>query len=138
MGRNPPRAVGRNLRRLRQKAGLTKESLAKSAGVAVSTISMIELGSGGEPILSTVEKLAAVLGVTSAELLEDSGSLGTAAWLAAFEASPDAKVIRPPLTGEERAWLLSIPSAAWGAIQPGASTLRVLIEDRRLRNLPAK
>lgn len=57
----------RQLRQLRESAGLTLQAAAKAAGVGTSTVNRVELGSQrpGSPLL---QALAAVYGVTTAEL----------------------------------------------------------------------
>lgn len=128
-----PGTVGRNVRRMREAAGLSRAGLSRIAKVSTTAISSVELGYTQDMDPPQQRRIAAALGVTVAALEEETGTAETAAWLAAFEASPDARVLRPPLTGEERKWLLAIPSVTWGVIGPASSTLRVLIEDRRLR-----
>lgn len=128
-----PGTVGRNVRRLRDAAGLSRAGLSRLAKVSTTAISSIELGYTQDMDPPQQRRLAAALGATVAELEEEAGASVPGAWLAAFEASADAKVLRPPLTGEERRWLLAIPAVTWGVIEPASSTLRVLIENRRLR-----
>jgi transcriptional regulator with XRE-family HTH domain len=69
-------SIGRNLRRWRTARGVTVTALAEEAGVAKSTVSMIERGVGN-PSIDTVWALAAALGVPFATLVgEDGGSDG--------------------------------------------------------------
>ncbi|MFI5342158.1 MAG: helix-turn-helix domain-containing protein [Candidatus Methylomirabilales bacterium] len=58
------------LKKLRIKAGLTQEELAKKGGVTYAYISMLESGAKKNPSLALVKKLAKALGVTVGELLE--------------------------------------------------------------------
>jgi transcriptional regulator with XRE-family HTH domain len=53
---------GNHLRRLREKAGLTQEGLARAANLSVSGISKLE-HAGMDPSWSTVQALARALGV---------------------------------------------------------------------------
>ncbi len=59
-------AVGKRLRRLREKQGLTLRALAARAGVATSSINAVEQGTraGARLSLETGKKLALALGVT--------------------------------------------------------------------------
>lgn len=61
--------LGKNLRRERARAKLTREVLAVRAGLSVSTIARIE--KGYLPKIVTVEALAAVLGCTAVDLLSE-------------------------------------------------------------------
>jgi XRE family transcriptional regulator, regulator of sulfur utilization len=62
--------VARNLRRWRKARGLTLSALAEQAGVAKSTVSLIERGEGN-PSIDTIWALAAALGVPFASLFHD-------------------------------------------------------------------
>ena len=59
-------AVGKRIRRLREKHGLTLRALAAKAGVATSSINAVEQGTraGTRLSLETGKKLALALGVT--------------------------------------------------------------------------
>ena len=59
-------AVGKRIRRLRQKHGLTLRALAAKAGVPTSSINAVEQGTrtGARLSLETGKKLALALGVT--------------------------------------------------------------------------
>ncbi len=59
-------AIGRNIRQLRQRAGLTLTALAKKARMTKSTLSKIETGQTSSPI-STLLRIAATLEVTISE-----------------------------------------------------------------------
>jgi transcriptional regulator with XRE-family HTH domain len=58
-----PDTFASRLRALRLAAGLAQEGLARAAGVATRTVSMLELGKT-EPAWDTAQKLADALGVT--------------------------------------------------------------------------
>lgn len=62
--------VARNLRHWRTARGMTLSALAEQAGVAKSTVSLIERGQGN-PSIDTVWALAAALGVPFASLFDD-------------------------------------------------------------------
>lgn len=61
--------VGAAVRRERQRAGLSASELARAAGLAKSTLSQLEAGSGN-PAIETLWLLANALGVSVATLLE--------------------------------------------------------------------
>jgi transcriptional regulator with XRE-family HTH domain len=58
------------LRRLRQAQDLTQAQLAKRAGVTQGYVAKLESGAKKSPSLGTLKKLARVLGVPVAALLE--------------------------------------------------------------------
>jgi len=61
--------LGENLRRLRLKKKLSQGDLSKTLGVDRAYISNIENGRMN-PTLSTLEKIAGALGISSSELLK--------------------------------------------------------------------
>ena len=63
--------TGEKLKRLRRGRGWTQQELSEASGVAQSTIAQIEKMRREEPRPRTLKKLAAALGVETAELLED-------------------------------------------------------------------
>jgi transcriptional regulator with XRE-family HTH domain len=60
--------ISENVKRLRQKLGLTQEQLAERIGVSFPRISEIE-NNKGEPKITTIEKVAIGLGVSVMELI---------------------------------------------------------------------
>ena len=68
--RGAARPIARNLRRWRTAREMTLSALAEQAGVAKSTVSLIEHGHGN-PSIDTVGALAQALGVPFASLLPD-------------------------------------------------------------------
>jgi transcriptional regulator with XRE-family HTH domain len=62
------RSVGRNIRRTRQEAGLTKKALAERAGLHWTVVVAYE-GGHGVPILESFVKIAVALGVSPCALL---------------------------------------------------------------------
>ena len=61
---------GKKLRELREARGLTAEKLGAEVGVSHAMIFRIEMGTK-EPSIALLKAIAAALGVTAAELLED-------------------------------------------------------------------
>ena len=61
--------VGNTIKRLRDARALTQEELAKKVGITVTALSRIERNQA-EPRATTRRKLAQVLGVDPAELVE--------------------------------------------------------------------
>lgn len=64
----PAATFGSNLRRARQRAGLSQEALADAAGVHRNTIPPLE-SDQQEPRLGTILRLARALGCDPAELI---------------------------------------------------------------------
>ena len=62
--------VGENIKRLREKAGMTQEDLAKVLGVTHSAISLIESDKRGINV-KKADKIAAALGVTLNDLIKE-------------------------------------------------------------------
>ena len=62
--------IGEKVREIRKRRLLTQEQLADKAGVGVNTIIRIERNQV-EPHSRTIRKLAAALGVSPADLIED-------------------------------------------------------------------
>ncbi len=56
------------LRRLRIRTGLSQQELAAQAGISVRTLRYLERGETGRPHASSIHRLAAALGVTTADL----------------------------------------------------------------------
>jgi XRE family aerobic/anaerobic benzoate catabolism transcriptional regulator len=69
----PQPALGKAIRQLRDKRGLTQEALAHAAGVTVGHLSMIERGHSN-PTWATVKAISVALDVSMVEItkLEDS------------------------------------------------------------------
>lgn len=65
-----PRAFGALLRRHRQRAGLTQEALAESAGLSVRGISDLERGVNRAPYVATILRLGDALGLADEERAE--------------------------------------------------------------------
>jgi transcriptional regulator with XRE-family HTH domain len=63
--------VGRNVKRIRQRNGLTQEQLAELSGFSQQYISSLETG-GRNPTVVTVYELAMALGVSHLDVLRPS------------------------------------------------------------------
>lgn len=59
-----------NIRKLRQKKGISQDRLSKEADLALNTIVKIETGESPNPTVETVEKIAKALGVSVGELFK--------------------------------------------------------------------
>src|SRR4029078_2522900 len=69
------RAIGRNIRRLRNNKGMTLQALGAKIDLSPSMLSLLEHGKAG-PSIGTLVALASALGVQMSELLEaNSGGL---------------------------------------------------------------
>lgn len=63
----PPASLGKAIRQLREKRGMTQEGLAHEAGSTAATIGAIERGLSN-PSWGTVEAIAAALGSSMGEI----------------------------------------------------------------------
>ncbi len=61
--------ICKNLRKIREKKGLSQERLARLADVANNTVIKIEAGKNQNPTLDTLQKLSKALGVSVDDLL---------------------------------------------------------------------
>lgn len=61
--------LGRNMRQLRERKGLSQEQFAFEAGIHRTYVSDLERGARN-PTIMVVEKVATALGVTASELLQ--------------------------------------------------------------------
>lgn len=62
--------VSENIRKLRQKKGMSQDRLSKEADLALNTIVKIETGENPNPTLETLEKIAKALGVSVSDLFK--------------------------------------------------------------------
>lgn len=62
--------ISRNIRAFRERAGLSQKQLAQKAGISLRYISQVETGAPNITV-DVVEKLAGVLKVTPADILQD-------------------------------------------------------------------
>ena len=63
--------IGKNIRQLRKKLGLSQDKLSKLAGVAYNTIVKIESGENPNPTIETAQKIAKVLDVSLNKLTKE-------------------------------------------------------------------
>ncbi|MDH7603902.1 MAG: helix-turn-helix transcriptional regulator [Melioribacter sp.] len=63
--------ISDNIRKLRQKKGISQDRLSKEADLALNTIVKIETGENPNPTVETLEKIAKALGVSVADLFKD-------------------------------------------------------------------
>ena len=62
--------VSENIRKLRQKKGISQDRLSKDADIALNTVVKIETGESSNPTVETLEKIAKALGVATGELFK--------------------------------------------------------------------
>ena len=62
--------ICKNLRKIREKKGLSQERLARLADVANNTVIKIEAGKNQNPTLDTLQKLSTALGVSVDDLIK--------------------------------------------------------------------
>ena len=73
----PQPALGKAIRQLREKQGVTQEALAPDAGVTTGTLGLIERGQAN-PTWGTVRGIADALGVSMGELAKLADKLSSA------------------------------------------------------------
>lgn len=62
--------VGDNIKKYRNKLGISQDQLSKRANLAFHTIAKIEAGSTPNPTIDTVKKIADALGVSLDDLMK--------------------------------------------------------------------
>lgn len=62
-------AIAKNIRKLRNKIGISQDKLSKLADVSFHTITKIEAGETPNPTIDTVKKIAKALGVGVDDLI---------------------------------------------------------------------
>ena len=62
--------ISENIRKLRQKKGMSQNRLSKEADLALNTIVKIETWEKPNPTLETLEKIAKALGVSVSDLFK--------------------------------------------------------------------
>ena len=62
--------IGRNIKKYREKIGISQDKLSKLAGITLHTITKIESGVTPDPRIETVKKIADALGVSVDDLLK--------------------------------------------------------------------
>ena len=63
-------SVSENIRKPRQKKGISQDRLSKEADIALNTVVKIETGESPSPTVETLEKIAKALGVPTVELFK--------------------------------------------------------------------
>jgi len=62
--------VSKNIRKLRQKKGISQDRLSKDADIALNTVVKIETRENPNPTVETLEKIARALGVDVSDLFK--------------------------------------------------------------------
>lgn len=68
--------LGKSLQNARKAAGLTQQQLCQKAGLSYSTLAKIERGAIKSPSIFTIQSIAAALGVSLNDLMNDHGPAG--------------------------------------------------------------
>lgn len=63
-------AIARNIKKYRDKLGISQDKLSKLAGVTLHTLTKIESGATPDPRIETVSKIAKGLGVGVDDLIQ--------------------------------------------------------------------
>jgi len=61
--------IGKNIKKIRAKLGLTQDDLAKKADIKYTTFTKVESGVVNKPSVQTMAKIAKALGVSIEDLL---------------------------------------------------------------------
>jgi len=64
------KTISENIKRLRNKLGLTQDDLAKKADIKYTTLMKVERGTVNKPSVQTMPKIAKALGVSVEDLLK--------------------------------------------------------------------
>ena len=62
--------IAKNIKKYRDKLGISQDKLSKLAGVTLHTIAKIETGSTPDPRIETLRKIADALGVSVDDLIQ--------------------------------------------------------------------
>ncbi len=62
--------IGKNIKKYRQKVGISQDTLSKKADLAFHTITKIEAGTTPNPTIETVKKIADALEVSIDDLMK--------------------------------------------------------------------
>lgn len=62
--------IAKNIKKYRDKLGISQDKLSKLAGVTLHTIAKIETGSTPDPRIETVKKIAKALKITLNDLIK--------------------------------------------------------------------
>lgn len=132
-----PSTLGKNLLRLRKRAGMSQRALAERSGVHFTAIARLESGARQSADNSTTERLSRALGVRMRELVEpENGGRVTSEQLEAAiaELLSDAtlmQLVQP--ADEDLRWLRSVTGAFWLDCPPSGETVALLIQAHRKR-----
>lgn len=63
-------AIAKNIKKCRDKLGISQDKLSKLAGVTLHTLTKIETGATPDPRIETLKKIAKGLGVSVDELIK--------------------------------------------------------------------
>ncbi|MCR6499328.1 XRE family transcriptional regulator [Shinella sp. CPCC 101442] len=104
--------VSGNLRRLRQKAGLSQAALAEASGISRRMIVAVE-GGDANISLSSLDKLAVAIGVGFVDLVRDparpsSAEINEVTWRGASDESAAVLLGSAPATTEAQMWHWSL------------------------------
>ena len=61
--------IAKNIKKYREKKGISQDKLSKLAGITLHTITKIESGATPDPRIETVKKIADALGVSIEDLM---------------------------------------------------------------------
>jgi transcriptional regulator with XRE-family HTH domain len=114
--------VSGNLRRLRQAAGLSQAALAQASGISRRMIVAVE-GGDANISLSSLDKLAAAMGVRFVDLVRDpartpSAEINEVAWRGAEADSTAILLGTAPATTEAQMWFWSLGPGERYAAEP--------------------
>jgi transcriptional regulator with XRE-family HTH domain len=62
--------IAKNIKKYREKKGISQDKLSKLAGITLHTITKIESGATPDPRIETVKKIADALGISIDDLLK--------------------------------------------------------------------
>lgn len=62
--------IAKNIKKFREKKGISQDKLSKLAGITLHTITKIESGATPDPRIETVKKIAEALGVSVDDLIK--------------------------------------------------------------------
>ena len=62
--------IAKNIKKYREKKGISQDRLSKLAGITLHTITKIESGATPDPRIETVKKIADALGVSVDDLIK--------------------------------------------------------------------
>jgi len=63
--------ISDNIRKLRQKKGMSQDRLSKKADLALNTIVKVETGENPNPTVETLKKIAKALGIPVSDLFKE-------------------------------------------------------------------